>query len=381
MGYNTVFVLTEMRLGGRERVVSNVAGLLNLKISVAIFSVWKNDPVFKSDAPIYFDINTRVNRISQPNRNSIGNKTWMKPVIKVLKNTVPYHVLQKKRLDSLIEFLKENNVKNVVLTDLTTTFAPKIRKAIPEINIISWIHMQQDAFFNIQYKSYQKELKKGLSFVNKLVALTPKQATDYRKYVPTTTYIPNPMPELSTTISNLNSKTILIVSRIDIQHKGLDFLTTISEYIPKDWQIKVVGSGGAEDEKIFSDIVKSSKNKISWQHAVDGDKLVDMYKNASIFIMPSRFEGFPLTLGEAMSHGLPIVAFDLDGTRTVLKNEEDNVGLLVPMGDVNEFGKTLRILINDYDRRKKLSILSRLRARDFSEDSIMKMWLNLLNNK
>lgn len=378
MSFNTVFVVTEMRLGGRERVVSNIAGALNEYTEVAIFSVWKRLPFFISKAPLYFDKNSFVQTKSHSVSQKLENKKWMKPIISVVKQLVPYTTLQRKRLDDLVDFLQQKNVKNVVLTDLTSTFAYQIRKCLPDINIISWIHMQPDAFFDIQYKGYKKELKRGLASVNSLVALTPNQEAEYKKYVSKTLFIPNPMPAVSKHLADISKKTILIIARIDIQHKGLDYLKNLVNYVPNGWNIKVVGSGSPEDEKIFGDIVDSSDNKIIWESAVDGDKLEQVYQEASMFIMPSRFEGFPLTLGEAMSHGLPIIAFDLDGTRIILKDRDNDYGILIPKEKVQIFGEAIAKLTNNENLRKQLATESISRVNSFSEEKIIEQWLEIL---
>ncbi|WP_424571661.1 glycosyltransferase [Weissella soli] len=378
MSFDTVFVVTEMRLGGRERVVSRVAGSLNQSSRVAVFSVWKRVPFFESSAPIYFDSNHQVTEHSNQLNNKLENKPWMKPLVPIAKRLIPYSLLQRKRVLDLIEFLEQNDVKNVILTDLTSTFAHKIRNRIPDINIISWIHMQPDAFFEIQYKGYKKELMQGFSSINTLVALTPKQASEYKKYVKKTVPIPNPMPNVSKQRANLSEQTVLIVSRIDIEHKGLDYLPKFLAYLPDGWHIKVVGGGNSENEQIFSKIVTNSDNKIIWEPATDGEKLKTYYQSASMFIMPSRFEGFPLTLGEAMSNGLPVVAFDLDGTHTILKDDSIEYGILVPQGDFEKFGEAIEQLASSEALREKLSERSIVRVSDFSESSIMEEWEKIL---
>lgn len=378
MSFDTVFVVTEMRLGGRERVVSNIAGALTESTEVAIFSVWKRLPFFISKAPLYFDIKSPIYSQNQSVNKKLENKKWMKPIISIVKQLIPYTLLQRRRLNELVDFLQQNNVRNVVLTDLTSTFAYQIRKRIPDINIISWIHMQPDAFFGIQYKGYNKELKKGFSAVNSLVALTPNQALEYKKYVQKTLFIPNPMPTVDTHHADISVKTILIIARIDIQHKGLDYLKKLVDYVPDEWHIKVVGSGTSEDEKIFANIVESSEGKIIWKPAVDGEKLKKYYQGASIFIMPSRFEGFPLTLGEAMSYGLPVIAFDLDGTRIILKDKDNDYGMLISQGDVKKFGEAISELASDKSLRTKLSNKSINRVAHFSEKEIIKEWIKML---
>jgi|GEM_PF-5424732 len=378
MKIDTVFVVTEMRLGGRERVVSNIAGALHTEKNVAIFSVWRRTPFFLSSAPIYFDGNTIADINDQNVHDRLENNKGIKPLINFVKKVMPYSFLQNSRIRELIKFLKENDSKNVVLTDLTSTFATKIRRALPDINIISWVHMQPDAFFDVQYKEYKSELIKGLSQIDTLVSLTPNQSLEYGQYVKSAVSISNPMPNVGQYLAKMDKKIILIVARIDINHKGLDYLSKLVNYVPDDWKIKVVGSGKDSDENTFKSIVDNSKGKIIWQSAVDGKKLDNVYQNASIFIMPSRYEGFPLTLGEAMAHGLPIIAFDLDGTKVILQDQNDKFGILVDKNNVELFGEQIMKLASDIKLRQQLSQKSQERVSKFSIQVVIEEWNDIL---
>lgn len=66
--------------------------------------------------------------------------------------------------------------------------------------------------------------------------------------------------------------------------------------------------------------------------------------------MTSRWEGFGLVLTEAMSFGLPIIAFENSGSNEVLDNGK--YGIVVEQGNVEEFSRELNRMISDYDLRK-----------------------------
>ncbi len=67
---------------------------------------------------------------------------------------------------------------------------------------------------------------------------------------------------------------------------------------------------------------------------------------ASVFALPSRAEGFPMSVLEAMAYGLPTVAFDCaPGVRTLI--EDDRGGILVEPGDTVAFAAVLERLIED----------------------------------
>ncbi|MGD9547287.1 MAG: glycosyltransferase [Candidatus Krumholzibacteriia bacterium] len=90
----------------------------------------------------------------------------------------------------------------------------------------------------------------------------------------------------------------------------------------------------------------------------------DLLRAADIFCMPSLWEGLPMALLEAMSHGLPIAAADIDGVREVLGS--DRAGLMHVPGDAEGLARDLGRLARDGDLRRRLGAEARvIVARDF----------------
>jgi glycosyltransferase involved in cell wall biosynthesis len=99
---------------------------------------------------------------------------------------------------------------------------------------------------------------------------------------------------------------------------------------------------------------------------------------ASIFALPSRWEGFGLVLVEAMSHGLPVVAFDCPrGPSEIVTAGED--GLLVAEGDVVGFGTALLEVVNDDERRRRMGAAAASSAGRFSIEPFAERWEALLD--
>jgi glycosyltransferase involved in cell wall biosynthesis len=103
----------------------------------------------------------------------------------------------------------------------------------------------------------------------------------------------------------------------------------------------------------------------------------DWYRRADLYVMSSRFEGFPNTLGEAMAHGCAAVSFDCDtGPRDIIRHDVD--GLLVPNGDTGALVDALACLMADDDLRQRLASRAIEVRQQFSLEKIAGMWEGLL---
>ena len=104
-----------------------------------------------------------------------------------------------------------------------------------------------------------------------------------------------------------------------------------------------------------------------------------MYLNSSIFALPSRFEGFGLVIIEAMSCGLPVVAFNCEnGPRNIVTNKED--GFLVTPFDVEEYAEILLKLVHNEDLRKQIGINAYQTSRRYAIETIAVQWKNLFED-
>ena len=110
-----------------------------------------------------------------------------------------------------------------------------------------------------------------------------------------------------------------------------------------DVQFLLAGNGPEESALKSKTRALGLEDRVVFSGYVADPRLV--YCAADVLLMPSLFEGLPMTLLEAMAMDLPVVASRLDGMAEVLRNGEN--GLLVPSGDANGFECAVTRILED----------------------------------
>jgi glycosyltransferase involved in cell wall biosynthesis len=135
--------------------------------------------------------------------------------------------------------------------------------------------------------------------------------------------------------------------------KGLDRLLEAFALTKREgWKLVIAGDYGPETEKLKTQAKELEIEKyIEFLGAV---KEIDkVYAQAKILVLPSRSEGFPNALIEAMAHGLACISFDINaGPSDIIKNNEN--GILVPDGDIDELAKQIDFFMYNESERKRI---------------------------
>lgn len=141
-----------------------------------------------------------------------------------------------------------------------------------------------------------------------------------------------------------------------------------------NWKLQIVGSGSLE-QKLHEKEKTLGLDRVQWLPFTE--HIEENYKNASIYVMTSRFEGFALVLLEAKAFGLPIVSFDIrNGPNEIVSNGVD--GYIVPPFDISMFAEKLKVLIKDDKLRAHFTEDSQRNMYQFSKNKIVVNWVQLL---
>jgi glycosyltransferase involved in cell wall biosynthesis len=211
-----------------------------------------------------------------------------------------------------------------------------------------------------------------------VVTLTKNDQAEYRKLLPGTSvaWIPNAVHTLGQTRSRQERPLVVAAGRL-VAQKGFDMLIPAFKRVVErhpDWRLRIFGTGPKKAE--LGSLIKDHGLSDSVTLMGRTDRLDDELAKASIYVLSSRFEGLPMVMIEAMSHALPVVAFDCPtGPADVLTDGVD--GLLVPPGDVGGLAAGLDSLIADRDLRVRMGAAAATTALRYSPEVVMPMWENL----
>ncbi|MFZ4631891.1 MAG: glycosyltransferase family 4 protein [Patescibacteria group bacterium] len=174
---------------------------------------------------------------------------------------------------------------------------------------------------------------------------------------------------------------LLFVGGLDKAHyfKGIDillnslFLTT-----HENWRLKIIGDG---DLRLgYEELAQNLKlnNKIEFTGKLSEAELIRAMQNADLFILPSinSNEAFGIVLIEALACGVPVIASNLPGVRSVFSDHVQ--GLLVEPGSSEDLRKKLEFIFNNEKIRRVMSLAARRLAEEKYDLKKMKAKLELL---
>lgn len=155
-----------------------------------------------------------------------------------------------------------------------------------------------------------------------------------------------------------------------VYQKGLDLgLCALAQLKDLDWEWRIAGSGPKTDSLKSLARQFGISERVTFLGWLSREDLAKWYHRSNLFLFPSRHEGMPNAVLEAMSSGLPVVATRIAGNEELVIDGE--TGLLTPSEDVDSLRDALRKMLLDSTLREKMGAASRLRAeKEYSWESV-----------
>ena len=178
-----------------------------------------------------------------------------------------------------------------------------------------------------------------------------------------------------------DERLLLAVGRLTAQ-KGFDRLVEAFGRVAADhpeWRLVVLGEGEGRRTLVASADALSLGGRVVFP-GVAGN-VAQWYERADLFVLSSRFEGFPMTLMEAMAHGRTVLSYDCDtGPRDLITDGVDGV-LVAPETDGSGLAAALDHLMSDGNMRCEMAGKALAVRERYSMERILGLWDAVLTDR
>ena len=367
--------------GGIEKSVVNLANALCHEYKVEIISTYRLDekPAFSIDSNV--SVKYLIEKY-KPNREE-----WKRSLKKVrpftfIKESYKAIVVLLLRRKKTIAAMKVND------SDIIISTRALFNRWLGEYGNkksyrIGWEHNHHH-----QDEKYIQTLVSSCEKLDKLVVVSDSLRTFYKKEFKKKglkckcVYIPNMIDRLPEETSSLKEHNLVSIGRFSREKGFVDLIEVfhlIHEKNP-DWKLHLIGDG-AEKNKIVDLIYQYHLNGFVEVHGyLKREQIDEILHKSSIYLMTSYTESFGIVLIEAMSHGIPCVAFSsAEGANDLIMSEQN--GYLVEERDFKEMATRVLELMKSETKRKKMGKEARKLSTRYTEEQVTGEWLKLLKKR
>jgi len=365
MPIRITFVISSIALGGAEKILAHMANYWarkGLEISILTFDDGKEPPFFHIDPSIAHHTLDIAGGSANPVQAFIRNIQRIHRLRRAIKQTVPHAV---------ISFMDQTNILTLLATRGMSVPVIVSERTAPRFHAIG--------------KAWEWLRLRVYPWADCLVV----QTREVLEYFPASIrnkgrVIPNPVVlpcEEDAALAHPRGTERLIVALGRLAHeKGFDLLLDAFRRIAAGhpgWSLRIIGEGPERGS------LEALRDRYGLQGRVHlpGSTTTPCaeFKKAALFVLPSRYEGFPNALCEAMACGLPVVSYDCpNGPRGIIRDGVN--GILVPPGDVGALASAIERLILDEALRVRLGSKAREVSGRYRLELVMRQWEDALHN-
>lgn len=366
--------------GGVEKSIVTLANLLanNPSYQVEIVSIYQlyDTSVFPIDQKV--TTTYLLPKELNPNKTEWKNSLKKVKLVTFAKESMKSIKILHKRKSEMAAYLKHSDADiiistRVLLNGLLSTYGNT--SAIK----IGWEHnhYHDDMKYATNVICSAKNLDYLVLVSKDLERFYTRKMASYRcKCV----YIPNTLEKIPRARSPLTEKRFISVGRLSPEKGYMDLLKIYQQIALRhpDWTLDIVGDGS--ERKNLEAYIKKYKlsDKVVLHGFQNSDYINRLLHQSSIYIMTSFTESFGIVLLEAMSHGIPCLAFDsAEGAREIITSSRD--GYLIKHRNHDMMIRKIEDLIKDENKRKELGSNARKKViKIYSKESVLEEWLKLI---
>lgn len=354
-----VFNIGSLNKGGAERVVANLCNfLVKQENSITIIK--------SVNTPSYYELDKEIKLRSLDIERTSKNR-----IIKNIKRMFKLNnYIKEERPDVVVSFLPEPSYRIL--------FLKLFRKKLKVI-----VSVRNDP--KVEYKSIlNKIIMKLLYPLADGFVFQTEEAKEYfcKKIQNKSVVIPNPLAEkfVNVSINENKEKIIMTVGRLEPQKNQKSLIEAFAKVSHKytDYKLYIYGEGSLRND--LNELINELKISDKVFLLGNVNNIEEELNKAQIFVLPSRFEGMPNSLMEAMAMGLACISTDCPcgGPRFLIDNGKS--GLLVDVGDSVALRKAIELLINDDKKRKMLGKNAQKIKEKLNPIKIQEQWFDYIES-
>ena len=349
-------------LGGTKRVVTLLANELVKEHDVTIM-IYQDR--FKEDRNMYhMSEDIKVDFIDNSefvNRHHTPAFCWRYLVQKL---NAKYGIFNKERFNDILadaifpkktreKWVKYLNEQNYDIIITTAGLSLRLGMLAPELNAktIGWQHNCYAGYLDVPNVVFWKQeclLQEYLPKLDRYIVLSDYDKRDYKKFLDIDTEVKiNPRSFVSERKCDPKSKRFLMATRF-VYAKGLDLMMeSFEEFCKQDdeWQLDIIGAGDLWNQIVADAKRRGIEDRVNFVGYTNEPE--KYYLNSSIFLLPSRWEGWPMVIMEAF--------------------------------DTKKFTDAMLKLAHDEELRREMSRNAIWKSEDFAIEKAVKEWNRLFN--
>jgi glycosyltransferase involved in cell wall biosynthesis len=169
---------------------------------------------------------------------------------------------------------------------------------------------------------------------------------------------------------------VLAVGRLSPEKAHVDLINAVGRLVDRYPGLRLLIAGDGQERAALEErvVALGTSERIRLLGHVEDPR--ELYRAADLFVLPSRFEGTPLAMLEAMASGLPVVTTRFGGAEEIIEQGHD--GVLVAPGDPSGLAETIERLMDDRAGLTAMGANGRCTAQRFSQASMVDQTLAVL---
>lgn len=371
--------------GGEQRVCIEIMNALCQNADIVVITGDR-----ETEKNVYA-IDERIKIICNPYVREFGTRGILKIMIRRLsavlnifkkpcfKSLLFWAYNRDEYFQEIISHVEEEKPDIVVgVAGLNTQLLYHISKEC-KVKTIAWMHNSYEAYFEtpgVYHWNQDYLFQEMLPQIDRCVVLNEYIAKRYKEsFHVDCKVIYNPRSFESEQKTDFSKKQFIASGRM-VYAKGFDLLIESFEIFSKknkDWNLVILGDGK------YKNILEKKVQKAGLEKRVILTGFTNEVKKymleSSIFLLTSRWEGFPMVITEALEFGLPVIAYDITAMLPLVTNGVE--GILVDAFDTQKYAEEMLNLAENKEMQQRMSANGIKKASQISIQNIVKQWEEL----